>query len=190
MRITEGTCISFAAENESVDGPDIAFMPISAAQMTSLSAISSVVDLDLQAQRFLTARPNEDYLTQVVAGAVHEFSEIVESSSDRTVLSVNGLLNVGRFIGPNSKFEFDYLTFQPSPDPEVPLPTSYGATSGGGMWELFVERNKQGELKFVQSRLSGVVYYETELPHRTLIGHGPASIYCKILPELYRRWRE
>jgi hypothetical protein len=104
------------------------------------------------------------------------------------VLRVEGLINVGRIVATKMSKGFDQLHFQPTPESGFRLPLSYGGTSGGGIWRVYVRRQDDGTYLAVESRLARVAYWETDPPNRDIIGHGPGSIYGRLLTEIYKRW--
>jgi hypothetical protein len=66
-------------------------------------------------------------------------------------------------------------------------PTKYGGVSGGGIWMPTMQEMRNGEIDFVPL-LQGVVFYQSrpywKLTRRLLVGHGPRSIYGRLLQEL------
>jgi hypothetical protein len=66
------------------------------------------------------------------------------------------------------------------------LPTSYKGTSGGGLWQFFLDRDNDS---FVNARLIGVAYYEKSVGKELhIVGHGPISIYETLFNAIREKW--
>src|SRR6266516_3907337 len=76
------------------------------------------------------------------------------------------------------------------PEKGFALPPTYGATSGGGLMRLFLEK---GTKNMIELRHLGPVYYETapkEDAVRDLICHGPRSVYECLAEKIEGNWPE
>ena len=62
------------------------------------------------------------------------------------------------------------------------LPMSFGGVSGGGVWQVSLIRNIQGNLEADEYILSGVAFYQTKLDgnHRLIRCHGRKTVYEKV----------
>ena len=62
------------------------------------------------------------------------------------------------------------------------LPTSFGGVSGGGVWQVPLIRDRQGDLEADDYILSGVAFYQTKLDgnHRLIRCHGRKTVYEKV----------
>ena len=102
---------------------------------------------------------------------------------------INGLLNSGDAVPiSDGRNGHDRLRFTPTPAEGFPLPPTYGATSGGGLMRLFLEK---GTKNMIELRLVGPVYYETapkEDAVRDLICHGPKIVYERLAEKIRAKW--
>ncbi|WP_262267120.1 MULTISPECIES: hypothetical protein [Microvirga] len=169
-------------------GRDLAFLPVADSHMSSLGAKGTIVDLDLQASR--AAQPDPDgKVIDAAAGVVGEMTPPAAQRENRIVLAAEGLINVGKFVATShGTADFDLIRLDPRPSKDFTLPSTYGGMSGGGMWRIFVREKQDGEYEVVERRLVGVSFYETALPNRHIIGHGPDSLFRHLLPEIIQHW--
>jgi hypothetical protein len=82
--------------------------------------------------------------------------------------------------------EFDYLEMTVDYETGSPdLPHTFAGCSGGGVWQVLLRKNAQGEVMAEDYILSGVVFYQTGKANkqRVLRCHGRQTIYMKV-PEL------
>lgn len=172
---------------EAGKAPDLAFIPVPAVLFASLTAIASVFDLDQGAARYKTVSPST-YGINVVAGVVEEMTPPMTQVGSRRVLSLKGLLNVGDVIEIDSENGYDMLLFTPQRGEDFAPPTSFGGTSGGGLWEVFVNKKDDGGIDFVQKRLAGVAFYELYEDALKIKCHGPNSIYSILVPKIYQQY--
>ena len=110
------------------------------------------------------------------------------------------LVNEGHLTALAARDGCDRLEFTPLanqelmpalPDDKLSPPTSYGGTSGGGLWRLYAEPTADGKERLVLSRLLGVAYYETDRTNRwrnKIICHGPRSVYYTLAEAIRSRW--
>jgi hypothetical protein len=180
--------IAFLDIPETADGRDLAYLPLPLRFMASLLASASVVDLDLHEARSKAPSPSGSTSFEGVVGIIEEITPPAAPKGARLVVSVEGLINVGRVICTRQAKGFDLLEFNPVPGPDFVAPSTYGATSGGGMWRLYVRRRLDGDYDHVETRLIGVVFWETDLAPRNLIGHGPISVFGHLLSGIRRQW--
>jgi hypothetical protein len=75
--------------------------------------------------------------------------------------------------------EHDYFAFPVSYGRRSVAPKSFGGMSGGGLWQVPIGRNAQGELKHKLPLLSGVVFYQepTTEARCAVRCHGRLSVY-------------
>jgi hypothetical protein len=156
--------------------------------MSSLLAIGSVVDLDIEKERAASPMPSAAESLEAVAGIVGVMTPPANTVDGKQVLNVEGLINVGKVIETDTTNQYDLLTFEPQPEVGFQLPHCYGGLSGGGIWRLCVEKQLDQSYVFVERRLVGVVYWQTSPPNRKIIGHGPISLYEHLLSEIHKRW--
>ncbi len=169
------------------DAPDLAFIPIPTTLFSSLRSTANVFDLDEGAARYKSPSPSA-YCIDVVAGVVAEMTAPASEVGSKRVLSVNGLMNVGKVENSAPENGYDMLLFTPQREENSASPTTFGGTSGGGLWEVFVNKNEDGGLDFVQKRLAGVAFYERFDDGMKIKCHGPDSLYTTLLPKIYEQY--
>jgi hypothetical protein len=171
------------------EGKDLGFLPLPVPLLTSLKAKASELDLELHAGRARASRPDNSEPVEAVAGMVGKMTPPAVIRDGKLVLCVEGLINIGKFIETTTRDGFDYIRLEPVPASQFELPDHYGGTSGGGMWRVYVRKQPDGSYTAVETRLVGVVFSQSPAPNRTLLGHGPVSIYGHLVAEMKRRWR-
>jgi hypothetical protein len=168
-------------------GPDLAFVKLPPAQAAgSIEAASSFFDLEKQRELAFKPRPENADQFDFTAGIIAKWQgqRSVKGKMAKTV--INGLLTMGDAAPIDGRDGYDRLRFTPEKDSAVP-PT-YGATSGGGLMRLFLEK---GTKNLIELRLLGSIYYETapkEDAVRNLICHGPRSIYERLAEKIRAKW--
>ncbi len=181
--------IKILREPKTRDGADLAFIPLPENFMAALSAFASVLNLDIQRARSSELLPADTFSIDAIAGIVAELTPPpARAKYSALILGVEGLINVGRVVERWDANGFDLIKLRPAPSSDFVLPNDYGATSGGGIWSVAMRKEHDGTFLVAQSRLIGVVFWQTEAPDRDLIGHGPESIYKRLLSEIYGRW--
>lgn len=192
FRLTVAHCappVLFEDLPSTANGRDLAYLPLPVLDMASLTASASVVDLEFHEARHKEHKPEGTCSVEAIAGVVEQLTPPAFSRPNHgLVLPVEGLINVGRFVKEWKHNQFDLLEFQPIPGPGFVAPTTYGATSGGGMWRLYVKQQPNGTYEPAELRLVGAVFWETNPSPRKLIGHGPISVFGHLLTEVRRRW--
>jgi hypothetical protein len=175
-------------DNNEDQGRDLAFLPVPDEHMSSLGAKGTIVDLDFQASR--AAQPDPDgKVIEAAAGVVGDMTPPATQQENRIVLAADGLINVGQLVAKSrGTANFDLIELEPRPGEDFTLPSTYGGMSGGGMWRIFVREKQDGGYDVVERRLVGVSFYETALPNRHIIGHGPDSVFRHLLSEIIPRW--
>ena len=98
-------------------------------------------------------------------------------------------LTDGTILSHRSDSGFDYLIFQPKPfEREDPLPNSFAATSGGGLWRCDLVWSTEGKLLSVNKKFIGVAFYESGHRPNQITCHGIESIYSKLKDKIFERW--
>jgi hypothetical protein len=167
-------------------GPDIAFLRLPAAVMTNLERIASVVNGDLHRQNIITGLPKPTRPFNVICGVVDERTRPTLVKGPVSVTPFEALLNLGHAFALDSAAGMDLFRFQPIAGEGEVLPTSYKGTSGGGLWQLFLDAD---DFSFVQATLSGVAFWEKRVGNELhIVGHGQRTIYGALLNEITKKW--
>ncbi len=169
-------------------GPDLAFVRLPAPFSGTVEANSSFFDFQKQAEMAFKSAPADTDSFDAIAGVIEIWREgpVVRGNLGTTV--IRGLANIGAATPlPHGREGFDRLLFTPTPEEGFVLPRTYGATSGGGLMRVFVEK---GTKNLVELRLLGPAYYETDLKNgmRNLICHGPRSVYERLADRIIEKW--
>lgn len=162
-------------------GPDLAFLEIApCSQQQTLLAIASVWPLDRDMNELLREFSTEKTFLASVG---------IPEERCKTVPLKNGFrrriyhLTCAHVIEAGDVFEkngWDYIQSKCFYCDENDLPSSFGGTSGGGIWALQVLKSKTtGKLSIGKSALVGVSFYQTGVDNniRYVRGHFIRSIY-------------
>src|SRR5262249_47039376 len=172
-------------------GPDIAFVKLPLVEGGGIEAASSFFDFEKQRELAFKSPPHNSDQFNFVAGIIEKWQgqPSVQGQMAKTV--INGLLNMGDAVPiSGGRDGYDRLRFTPIPEEGFALPPTYGATSGGGLMRLFLEK---GTKNMIELRLLGPVYYETapkEGAVRDLICHGPRSVYERLARKIGAKWSD
>jgi hypothetical protein len=166
------------------DGPDLGFVLLPPSTASTLAAIGSVLDLNAQAALAGSPWPLHVRGMHMLVGvaesnigaAVPKYGQPVFPVMTEVIpLVIEALEEVGgydrRLMSPEGRFSY---------------PPSYAGMSGGGVWTVAFGQ-QDGQYNVQDRRLTGVAYYQCDSGStgaRQLIGHGPKSIYEKLLPEI------
>jgi hypothetical protein len=75
--------------------------------------------------------------------------------------------------------EFDYFDFDVFYNERTQSPHSFGGVSGGGLWQVLIAQDENGQVLLKETILSGVAFYQSPLvdKKRIIKCHGRQSIY-------------
>jgi hypothetical protein len=183
--------VRIAGEAFSEYGPNLAFLRLPDKTIGDLKANSSFVNFQKQLAIACSGPPAETDTLDAVVGVVAEWSdEKPFASGSLDITNIRGLLNVGSAIEIARHDGFDRLEFTPLPANGFKLPSSYGGTSGGGVWRAFTQSRGDDKKYLKELRLIGVAFFEG--PRRdgsqTILCHGPKSIYDRLAANIQERW--
>lgn len=174
-----------AGDAWSQEGPDLGFVLLPPSTAATLAAIGSVLDLDAQAVLAGSPWPAHVHGMHLFVGVaesnvgapVQRFGRPVFPIMTEVIpLAIEALEAVGGY-------DLRLMT----PEMRHTYPPSYEGMSGGGVWTVAFGQ-QDGKFNVQDCRLTGVAYYQSDADStgaRQLIGHGPKSIYEKLLPEIY-----
>lgn len=121
----------------------------------------------------------------VLGGVVGEWSVEEAGPTGRSQRRLVGLGSFGEVELQRQEGEHDLLVFRPRDQDDFNAPRSYGGTSGGGLWRLYLDRATETTYKLKRRDLVGVALFETE--DRGIICHGPGSIYGVLRSQIVRQ---
>ncbi len=144
--------------------PDLAFLKIPEIDARKLEAAGAVFyNLDL-VREFAVSNPEHRMSKgHAVVGVVGEWTE--ESSGSPTEgrkVDVGGLFGAAKNLREFKENNTDLVEVEIDHAAGPKIPKSYGGVSGGGLWELHIESDKQGKLVKVNKRLLGVPFRESD----------------------------
>ncbi len=115
---------------------DLAFIRLSGQQVATLSAICSFVNYDLNMKMFVDGEPTHRTRVDAVFGLVDEFSEEPVRERGDVTTPMKGVLTPGHVRERNN----GALTLECMDYNVKELPKSFGGTSGGGLWRMYLNQ--------------------------------------------------
>ena len=189
VRMSTTDNVVIGAPPWSEGGPDLAFLRLPGPTIGEIGSNANFADGEIHRQNILAGEPEGTRKLCAIGGVVAELTkpaitEPIHRGGIAITTAFEALLNVGNLIIDDHKP--DRFRFQPVTTPGVALPTSYGGTSGAGLWKFYVAEET---FSLVQSRLIGVVYFEKPVGHEMhIIGHAQRDIYETLLNAMRQKW--
>ena len=172
------------------EGPDLGAVMLTPSIAASIAAKKVFYNLDARREQLLRAPPDPHDGAWFVHGFVGERT-VEEPGRDgfsliKAFYSFSGA--GGPDVLPVQKGDHDYFGFPVSYDARSVAPNSFGGMSGGGLWQVTLRREPQGDIRPIKSLLSGVVFYQEAITDNqcSIKCHGRSSIY-KVAYEAIRR---
>ncbi|RZB31680.1 MAG: hypothetical protein SRB2_04649 [Desulfobacteraceae bacterium Eth-SRB2] len=162
------------------DGPDLGAIILGQTIGSAIAAKKTFYNLDLRREKMLQNPPHHHDGFWFINGFIDE-DTIEEPGRDGYTL-IKKFHNLSGAGGPEKSIligEHDYFEFPVSYGGRAVAPISFGGMSGGGLWQVPLIRNNQGEIVHKSPLLSGVVFYQVPTTE-TSCGvkcHGRQSIY-------------
>ncbi|HEX3526549.1 MAG TPA: hypothetical protein VH988_05740 [Thermoanaerobaculia bacterium] len=164
--------------NTDAQVPDLAFLRLFDHECTALEAYGkSFFSLDRRlADPGSTLYEEEGYWA--VCGAPQTLIALERRSFPSLVY--------GTYVQQRLEFDsWDYLNIALDLDENPDLPSSFGGVSGGGVWRTRFGTDEAATRFEIANRYRdifwvGVIFYQTSLEGRSLIAHGPRSIYQRL----------
>ena len=162
------------------DGPDIGAVVLAPNIAASIQAKKVFYNLEIRRDRLLKTPPHLRDGVWFVNGFIDE-----ETTTRRGIEGydlIKGFYNLSAAGGPEcavSIGDHDYFSFPVSYASRSIAPKSFGGMSGGGLWQVPLTRDKNGNLCHESALLSGVVFYQ-ECDSEGALGvkcHGRISVY-------------
>jgi len=162
------------------EGPDLGAIVLAPSIASSIGAMKSYFKLDFHQEHMLQSPPHIRDGFWCVNGFVDEWT-VLERVKEGWGLA-KGFCNLSGAGGPEDAIvvgDHDYFAFPVSYAGRSVAPKSFGGMSGGGLWQIPLLRNAQGQIEHKPPLLSGVVFYQ-EPTTETYCGvkcHGRLSVY-------------
>jgi hypothetical protein len=162
------------------DGPDLGAVVLAPSIAGAIAAKKTFYNLDLRREQMLHSPPALHDGFWFVNGFVDE-NTVVEPTRNG-YSSVKGFYNMSGSGGPEEPIvvgDYDYFAFPVGYRERSVAPGSFGGMSGGGLWQVPVVRDAQGQIKHETPLLSGVVFYQapTTDAYCGVKCHGRQSVY-------------
>ncbi|TAK06472.1 hypothetical protein EPO44_05370 [bacterium] len=162
------------------EGPDLGAVVLPSPIVGSLTAKKSFYNLDLRREQLLNRKPEINNGVWFVYGFVEEWT--VEEKGVGGYERAKGFNALAGMGGVNSSYtvgNYDYFIFPVSYGGRSEAPRNFGGMSGGGLWQVTLEKDSHGELTRQTPLLSGIVFYQGPIKanQSTLSCHGRRSVY-------------
>ena len=163
------------------DGPDLGAVILSAPVVSILKATKSFHNLDRNRMELLARPPVLNRGVWVVQGFIGERTK-EHLYFERRVkrITFHELCSSG-IVVPYTKCSYDYFKFPIEYAKHRSIPKDYGGASGGGLWQVPLEKRRSGGQITPASVpiLSGVTFYQepTKSWRTALRCHGRRSVY-------------
>ena len=162
------------------DGPDLGAIILGQSIASAIAAKKIFYNLDLRRDQMLREPPHLRDGFWFVNGFIDE--DTIEEPGRGGYDLIKRFHNLSGAGGPEEPVlvgDHDYYDFPVSYGGRSVAPESFGGMSGGGLWQVPLMRNDQGEIVHKTPLLSGVVFYqvpttETECGVKC---HGRQSVY-------------
>jgi hypothetical protein len=162
------------------EGPDLGAVILSPPIAGSLEAVKSFYNMAPRRNRLLNEPPDINDGVWLVHGFVAE--RTVDERGVEGYEKVKGFYELtghGWVKPPYSVGKYDYYAFPVNYLGQSVAPHKFGGMSGGGLWQVPLSRNSEGELTHQTPLLSGVVFYQERIEaNRSAVKcHGRRSVY-------------
>jgi hypothetical protein len=157
--------------------------------MATLAGVASVIDGFGHRDNALAGEPDDGkYRVELICGVIGErTTHRIEGNT--SIATFEGLLNVGRVVDKTEANGLDLFRFQPVPGADAKPPSSYGGTSGGGLWRLYTEARDDGTQKLKQTRMVGVAFWQKPVgAEMHIVCHGQHSVHNVLHHEILKKW--
>jgi hypothetical protein len=189
------TVIGMYSDLHAATGPDLTFIRLCDSNLNStIGAGKSWFPIKDDGFEIFDRSPF-DKIQGYISGAPVELVSVTGSGTPSTAFRVPHLIVTGNFTNHREHDGFDYLDFDVPAGTGI-YPESYGGASGGGCWLMYQnaldpEGHQRGPIRV---HLVGVIFYESALhtanSTRTLLLHGPRSIYHNLIRQMRAQYPE
>jgi hypothetical protein len=143
------------------DAIDLAFTELPERVVATLSATCVFLNADKNWKKFCDGEPNHHRHVDAVFGLVDEFSGAPLIGGGLATTPMKGVLTPGHIV----RREKGTMTLECMGYNVPDLPTSFGGTSGGGLWRMYLNDASDGSYEHVETRLCGVATFERDATH-------------------------
>lgn len=170
------------------EGPDLGVVVLPSTYLGTIKARKSFYNLSSSRDEILTTPLANNIGIWFLCGSP---SELTTEEDPRggfgRVKRFYGLFGAGGVQKGYTSGKYDYLEFYVRCGKNQ-LPESYGGISGGGLWQVPIQRSPDGKLKAKEPILSGVAFYQSSMANhmRSIKCHGRKSIY-KVMYDVMKK---
>jgi hypothetical protein len=163
---------SITIGTEPWDGPDIGLILVPPEKAGGLEARFTALNIQKNFEKYGNPEPSAGF-ADVVFGLVEQFSGKPVSEKGVVTVGLTGVLTPGRIVEKDDETITLECLEQNIPD----LPRSFGGTSGGGLWRLYIRNPEDEKPDIIEFRLRGIASRE-DLSTR------PPRIICQSLRKI------
>lgn len=163
------------------EGPDLGVVILAPYIATAIAAKKSFYNLDLHRVQQLETPPDRHNGVWLVHGFVDE--RTVDEPGKDGFSRVKNFYHFSGVGGPDEPpiqvGNYDYYAFPVSYNARSVAPTNFGGISGGGLWQITLIRDPQGDICHKELLFSGLVFYQeaTTDMYCGVKCHGRLSVY-------------
>lgn len=165
-------------------GPDIGLIVLPEALIGHLKSEKIFFNLDRRKDRFKEGFIGKEMGAWFTTGIIEETEKDLGSKPGfDSIKGYKALCGISGVTKEYMDSSFDYLEMNVDYQTGIgDLPLHFGGCSGGGVWQVLLQKNDQGLVIPEEYVLSGIVFYQsgTENSQRVLRCHGRNSIYVNV----------
>jgi len=140
---------------------DLAFTRLPADEVAILNATSVFLNWERNMSKFKAGEPKYDRHVDAVFGLVDEFSEEPKFGRGLVTTPMQGVLTPGHVVDQKN----GVMTFECMGYNARQLPKSFGGTSGGGLWRMYIADEPDGSYRTLETRLVGIASFQRDAKH-------------------------
>ncbi|MBR0960893.1 hypothetical protein [Bradyrhizobium japonicum] len=143
------------------DAVDLAFTRLPERDVATLNATCVFLNWDLNYKKFTSGEPKRDAHVDAVFGLVDEFSGEPVRGGGLVTTPMQGVLTPGHVVARDK----GVMTLECMDYNVRRLPQSFGGTSGGGLWRMYLNVGTDGSYGEVETRLCGLASFQRDATH-------------------------
>ena len=163
-------------------GPDLALIELPSIKLYQFKEHKAFLNLEKASLEDIINNYNNNGVW-IISGCANESAiRLGGNRNFHEIIAFTYTFWFGGFDRVWEKDGFDYIEAKAIYDEENEPPNSFRGVSGGGLWQVPLNRVESGDLEIVNFILAGVAFYQTEIvdDYRFVRCHGKMSIYSKL----------
>jgi hypothetical protein len=161
---------------------DLAFTRLAERDVETLSAMCVFLNWDLNMKKFNEGEPKYDTHVDAVFGLVGEFSGQPVFRPGLVTSPMKGVLTPGHIVSKdNGALILECMDYN-----VTSLPTSFGGSSGGGLWRMYLNVSADGSYQEIETRLCGLASFQ--LNATEIICQGFERIHQSLVPAIQQHF--